>query len=47
MMRKTDVALSTLPDFDIASKSLGEAMRFLEENNKTFRVERFPICFMR
>jgi len=47
MMRKTDVALSTLPDFDIASESLLEAMSFLERNDKTFRVERFPICFMR
>ncbi|MFA6090200.1 MAG: radical SAM protein [Candidatus Gracilibacteria bacterium] len=47
MMRKTDVALSTLPDFDIVSESLLEAMSFLERNGKTFRVERFPICFMR
>lgn len=47
MMRKTEVALSTLPHFDIASQSLTKAMKFLEENGRTFRVERLPLCFMR
>ncbi|MDD5770533.1 MAG: radical SAM protein [Candidatus Gracilibacteria bacterium] len=47
MMRQTDTALSTLPDFEFASISLKKAMEFLESKNKTFRVERLPICFMR
>jgi MoaA/NifB/PqqE/SkfB family radical SAM enzyme len=47
MMRKTKVALSTLPDFDIAWKSLIKWLEFLEKNNKTFRVERLPLCFMK
>lgn len=47
MMRQTEVALSTLPHFDVASKSLISAMKYLEEHNKTFRVERLPLCFMR
>lgn len=46
MMRKTKTALSTLPDFDIASKSLLKALKFLEETGRTFRVERFPLCYM-
>lgn len=47
MMRQTDIALSTLPDFDIAGKSLVEALRVLESTGRTFRVERLPLCFMR
>lgn len=47
MMRKTETAISTLPDYDKASESLINAMKFLEANNKTFRVERFPLCYMR
>lgn len=47
MMRQTDIALSTLPDFDIAWESLVKAMTFLESTWRTFRVERLPLCFMR
>ncbi len=47
MMRQTEIALSTLPDFKISWESLVKAMTFLEKNNKTFRVERLPLCFMR
>lgn len=47
MMRKTKIALSTLPDYDKASESLLKALKFLEKNKKTFRVERFPLCYMR
>lgn len=47
MMRQTEIALSTLPDFDIAWESLIKALKILNEWNKTFRVERFPLCFMR
>lgn len=47
MMRQTKVALSTLPDFDIAWDSIKNAMAFLDSMWKTFRVERLPLCFMR
>ncbi|MDD3646537.1 MAG: radical SAM protein [Candidatus Gracilibacteria bacterium] len=47
MMRKTDIALSTLPDFKIAGESIVKAMTFLEQTGRTFRVERLPLCFMR
>jgi len=47
MMRKTKIALTTLPDFEIASKSLLKALRFLESTWRTFRVERLPLCYMR
>lgn len=47
MMRQTEIALSCLPDFEKASISLKKALEFLEKLNKTFRVERFPLCFMR
>jgi hypothetical protein len=47
MMRKTDTALSTLPDFKTSGKSVVRAMKFLESKNKTFRVESLPLCFMR
>jgi hypothetical protein len=47
MMRQTKIALSTLPDFDIASKTLLKWLEFLEKTWRTFRVERFPLCYMR
>lgn len=47
MMRQTEIALSTLPDFDIAWKSLKKALKILESSYRTFRVERLPLCFMR
>ncbi len=47
MMRQTKTALSTLPDFDIASESLLKALSFLEDSWRTFRVERLPLCYMR
>ncbi len=47
MMRKTDAAWSTLPDFDAFSPSLRRAMGFLESTGRTFRAERVPLCFMR
>lgn len=47
MMRPTKTALSTLPDYDIAWDSIKRAMSHLEKVWKTFRVERFPLCFMR
>jgi len=47
MMRQTKIALSTLPDFDVASKSLLKGLEFLEQTWRTFRVERLPLCYMR
>lgn len=47
MMRKTEMAMSTLPSFNIAWESLIRALSFLELKWKTFRVERLPLCFMR
>jgi hypothetical protein len=47
MMIETKASLATLPNFDIASKSLIKALKFLESSGRTFRVERFPLCFMK
>ena len=47
MMRKTSTAWSTLPNFDNASASLWRAMKYLNDSNSTFRVERLPLCYMR
>jgi MoaA/NifB/PqqE/SkfB family radical SAM enzyme len=47
MMRKTNIAQSTLPDFDIAWENIKKALFVLEKTWRTFRVERFPLCFMR
>ena len=47
MMRKTDTALSTLPDFFLFEAPLRRAMQFLEDSGRTFRVERVPLCYMR
>lgn len=47
MMNQNTVTLSTLPDFEKAWKTLVKAMSFLESKQKTFRVERLPLCFMR
>lgn len=46
MMRKTDTAMSTLPDFWAFSPSLREAMRYLESTGRTFRAEKVPLCFI-
>jgi MoaA/NifB/PqqE/SkfB family radical SAM enzyme len=46
MMRKTDTAWSTLPNYDNFAPSLGKAMKFLEDSGRTFRVERVPLCYM-
>lgn len=47
MMRKTQAALSTIPDFAAFEESLRRAMRYLEDSGRTFRVERVPLCYMR
>lgn len=47
MMRKTDVALSTLPNFDNFKESLNNAMNFLDKTSRTYRVEKMPLCYIR
>ena len=47
MMRKTDTAWSTLPDYDKFSLSLTKAMAFLESTGRTFRAEKVPLCYIR
>jgi MoaA/NifB/PqqE/SkfB family radical SAM enzyme len=46
MMRKTDTARSTLPNFDRFKPSLNAALALLESQNKTFRVEKMPLCYI-
>lgn len=47
MMEQNTLSLSALPDFEKSSKSLLKALEFLKKTERTFRVERFPLCFMR
>ena len=47
MMRKTDIAWSTLPDFDAFSPALIRAMTYLESTGRTFRAEKIPLCYIR
>jgi hypothetical protein len=47
MMRKTQTALSTLPDFDKFKPSLKRAMDFLSSTSRTFRAEKMPLCYIR
>lgn len=46
MMRQTETALSTLPNFDNFKGSLSRAVWYLEKQWKTFRIERVPLCYM-
>lgn len=47
MMRKTDVAISTLPNFDTFKPSLNRSFEFLTQTWRTFRVEKMPLCYIR
>lgn len=47
MMRKTDTAWSTLPNFDMFKPSLNEALTFLDSTWRTYRVEKMPLCYIR
>jgi len=47
MMRKTDTAWSTLPNFDRFKPSLNAALWHLESTGRTFRVEKMPLCYIR
>lgn len=46
MMRKTDTAWSTLPNFDNFKPSLNNAMTYLTETGRTFRAEKMPLCYI-
>lgn len=47
MMRKTETAWSTLPNFDNFKPSLNRALEFLTSTWRTFRVEKMPLCYIR
>lgn len=47
MMRKTDTAWSTLPNFDNFKPSLNKAMNYLTDTGRTFRAEKMPLCYIR
>lgn len=47
MMRKTDTARSTLPNFDNFKPSLNNAMNYLDTIWKTYRAEKMPLCYIR
>ncbi len=47
MMRKTEMAMTTLPNFDFFKPSLKRAMEFLESSWRTFRAEKMPLCYIR
>lgn len=46
MMRKTDTAWSTLPNFDSFQPSLKKAMDYLTQTGRTFRAEKMPLCYI-
>ncbi len=46
MMRKTEIAKKTLPNYDIFAKSLKKSLQILQSAWKTFRVERVPLCYL-
>jgi len=47
MMRKTDTAWSTLPNFDNFKPSLNRAMNYLDSTDRTYRAEKLPLCYIR
>ena len=46
MMRKTETAMSTLPNFDNFKSSLKNAMDYLSSIWRNFRVEKMPLCYI-
>jgi hypothetical protein len=46
MMRKTEIAKKTLPNYDKFKPSLLRALEILDKTNRTFRVERVPLCYL-
>lgn len=46
MMRKTETAWSTLPNFESFKEPLKRSAGYLESVWKTFRIERVPLCYM-
>lgn len=47
MMRKTDTARSTLPNFDNFQESLTKWMKYLDSIWSTYRAEKMPLCYIR
>jgi len=47
MMRKTDTARSTLPNFDNFQWSLTRGMKYLDSIWSTYRAEKIPLCYIR
>lgn len=47
MMRKTDIALTTLPNFDNFKLSLNNAMNYLDSIWSSYRAEKLPLCYIR
>jgi MoaA/NifB/PqqE/SkfB family radical SAM enzyme len=47
MMRKTEIAKSTLHNYDNFWISLKKAMEFLDSTWRTFRAEKVPLCYIR
>ena len=47
MMRKTDTAWSTIPNFDNFKPSLNRAMDYLDSIWSTYRAEKMPLCYIR
>ena len=45
-MRKTETAMSTLPNFDNFKPSLKKAMDYLSSTWRTFRAEKMPLCYI-
>lgn len=46
MMRKTETAWSTLPDFIAFRDPLWRALQLLQDSWRTFRVEKMPLCYI-
>ncbi len=47
MLQENELSRSTLPDFLIFENSLRKAVELLSSMQKTFRIERVPLCYMR
>jgi MoaA/NifB/PqqE/SkfB family radical SAM enzyme len=46
VMSRAKKNLDTVPKFNEFELSLQESMKFLNENGKTFRTERIPLCYL-
>lgn len=46
LMNRASKNINTIPSLNAFELELSKAMKFLDDNNKTFRVERVPLCYM-